>query len=579
MADKKFKTRGDALTGTLVMADDPIQNIIERPTRRTTSFVGPRPAPPTTTTIKKDTTVTPKRLPRTATTTTIKKTAPKAPEATIWDPNSGEKKVIKVGDPIPSGFKIWTGGTATGEEARKAITERLPRKVTEDTSQANGDTGDGGDAGGVGEGRKNVPISEQAQILGFNAEQKLLAGPNREDIRTQKLGDAQAIIDAINENYNRTLQRERLAGEGREGRTRALNISGGLAGSELASTDAIKTEEFNAKRIASFEAERDAKVQNVLNEVRNDTDETFEKRREEFLKDKEDKFQAEKDFLAETKKDALDRVADMAGTGVLADEFKKSNRDVYDNLLNRSGLTEIEFDSMWNAKSKTPVKYQYKELKDGTLLRTGDDGTTKEIGNYSPPDEDVAWNIEPQADGSLYWIKKDDQGEIIDFKKFQSDVKKPGVVRPKSKTTLDKEQFAEGKKEMNKQLISVAGDDNFVSPENYNKAKRAWIAEGYSSEDFDNEYEGFRNPTNQNYDVGGAKAETAFKKAETEKKKAEQKKTETEEKRIAEIDKVWGTTLSARKEGGKSREKIEKELRKKYDGVPADAKNWLDRNF
>jgi len=42
-------------------------------------------------------------------------------QATIWNPNTGEKRVVTIGTPVPSGFQIWTGGTATGQQARQAI--------------------------------------------------------------------------------------------------------------------------------------------------------------------------------------------------------------------------------------------------------------------------------------------------------------------------------------------------------------------------------------------------------------------------------------------------------------------------
>lgn len=42
-------------------------------------------------------------------------------QATIWNPNTAEKKVINVGEAIPTGFSLWTGGTASGQEAQQAI--------------------------------------------------------------------------------------------------------------------------------------------------------------------------------------------------------------------------------------------------------------------------------------------------------------------------------------------------------------------------------------------------------------------------------------------------------------------------
>ncbi len=42
-------------------------------------------------------------------------------KATIWNPNTAEKKVINVGEAIPTGFSLWTGGTASGQQAQQAI--------------------------------------------------------------------------------------------------------------------------------------------------------------------------------------------------------------------------------------------------------------------------------------------------------------------------------------------------------------------------------------------------------------------------------------------------------------------------
>ncbi len=422
-----------------------------------------------------------------------------------------------------------------------------------------------------------------------------IGAPDREQIRTEKLSDAQSVIDSINQSYSRLLAREEIKGEHAEGRTRALNIAGNLGGSDFATAGAMKTEAKNEKIIKSIEAERDSRVQSILNDVKNDTAETFEARRKEFIEQRDDEIEAEKEFQKQTKTDAMDRVEQLAGTDLDLDTFKQSNKEAYDSLLERTGLSEIELDAIWNAKSETPVKYSYKELKDGTLLRTGDDGSTKEMGNYSPPDDDIAWKVETLEGGALYWTKKDEDGDIIDFKKFDTGKKTGGIP---SQSTIDKRTLAEDKKSMTTELSSgvddegkpIIGGDGFVAPGNYSIAKKAWTDQGYSPESFDDEFEGFRDPENPNYSIGGSKAETAFQKAEETKRKealkrteAEQKKVDVKEKKkedkIAEEDKTWGTVLSARKNGGQSREKIEKELTKKYKGVPDGAKSWLDRNF
>jgi len=67
---------------------------------------------------------------------TAKTTQQVGKQATVWNPKTGEKKVINVGDAMPTGFSMWTGGTATGKEAQDAIKNKLPFGMTKDQMEA-----------------------------------------------------------------------------------------------------------------------------------------------------------------------------------------------------------------------------------------------------------------------------------------------------------------------------------------------------------------------------------------------------------------------------------------------------------
>lgn len=41
-------------------------------------------------------------------------------QATLWNPTTGQKMVVKIGSPMPAGYKLWTGGTASGADAMAA---------------------------------------------------------------------------------------------------------------------------------------------------------------------------------------------------------------------------------------------------------------------------------------------------------------------------------------------------------------------------------------------------------------------------------------------------------------------------
>ena len=54
-------------------------------------------------------------------------------------------------------------------------------------------------------------------------------------------------------------------------------------------------------------------------------------------------------------------------------------------------------------------------------------------------------------------------------------------------------------KDMTAQLSTVTGDAGYVSPDDYLKARKAWIDNGYNPTTFDTKMAGFRNPNNPDY--------------------------------------------------------------------------------
>jgi hypothetical protein len=64
-----------------------------------------------------------------------------------------------------------------------------------------------------------------------------------------------------------------------------------------------------------------------------------------------------------------------------------------------------------------------------------------------------------------------------------------------SKTVNEKQAVTD----MTNQLKTVVGPDGFISPDDYTKARNAWIGLGLSPTTFDTKFKGFRNPNNPNY--------------------------------------------------------------------------------
>jgi len=117
------------------------------------------------------------------------------PQATIWNPNTAEKKVIDVGAAIPTGFKLWTGGTATGVQAQQAIIKAAPVLPTTNNISSS-DISNGMNMSGVTPPPKTADLIHET--FANNAQQY---SPQQKDmfgILDQQRTDAQGKIDELN---------------------------------------------------------------------------------------------------------------------------------------------------------------------------------------------------------------------------------------------------------------------------------------------------------------------------------------------------------------------------------------------
>lgn len=58
------------------------------------------------------------------------------------------------------------------------------------------------------------------------------------------------------------------------------------------------------------------------------------------------------------------------------------------------------------------------------------------------------------------------------------------------------------RKAISGELFQVTGNDGFVSPQSYAKAKNNWVGAGYDSKTFDAYFASYRNPGNKDYKIG-----------------------------------------------------------------------------
>lgn len=263
--------------------------------------------------------------------------------------------------------------------------------------------------------------------------------PNEAAIRENVLRQQQARIDAINKVYDDELVKARATAQGRLGETRALGAARGVLGSEFGLQEKAGTEAINQQQEQVIQNQRQREITDVLDRV-----DTISREKYAAESAQVDKNNAEYlNFLGSKQNEARDTIKLLANSGANIEEL---NQEEYKKLIDASGYSPIQLDAFYNAaKPKaSQVKYEYKELKDGTLLRTGDDGSIKELGNYAPPDDSGEWKIQQFDDGTVAWVNSKTkqfetvgaQGQYAKPEKAETDEDMLGGLSKDQRTSL-----------------------------------------------------------------------------------------------------------------------------------------------
>jgi hypothetical protein len=182
--------------------------------------------------------------------------------------------------------------------------------------------------------------------------------PDLEKIRQDKLKAAQAQVDVISQLYDQEQRRTMEANTAQEGRTRALNISAGLAGSEFASTAAMDTEAKGKKALDALANERAAKISAILADAEDKASASYQQQRQQFLTEAG---QAN-DYRKQQQDEARSSVTLLAENGTDLSKLKTSEPDIFKSLMERSGFkSDLEFDSFFNNAKKANDKLTYKD--------------------------------------------------------------------------------------------------------------------------------------------------------------------------------------------------------------------------
>lgn len=242
--------------------------------------------------------------------------------------------------------------------------------------------------------------------------------PSLENIIEEKRRSAQGIIDSINAQFQKTLAAQGEVNEGLNARVKALNIGAGLGGSDFGSAAAAKQEKKNQGAIDLIEAEKAAKINEILTGVDSRASEEYRARREEYIKSLGDDLDRLREAKNEDRTRAKESIAGLASAGVSIDKLKSTDPDTYKTLLEEYGGSQIDLESAWNAAlpDDQKVKYETQIIRgsngNAVVLRYGVNPRTgtidkKEYDLGSSYDDYKGADMTETADGVIYRKNKD----------------------------------------------------------------------------------------------------------------------------------------------------------------------------
>lgn len=187
------------------------------------------------------------------------------------------------------------------------------------------------------------------------------AAVDEEKIRADAADRAQSIVNAINKQFEPIFAEQTRQNEQNNKRTRAINISGGLQGSDFASTEAIRSEERGTKANKMLQMEKEARIAEILSKADDRASQEIAQKRNEFRQDTAT-YNAERRQMAE---DARRDAEVLASSGVSLEKLKQQEPDTYQKLLSQTGMnSDLAFDAYFNSKkpAAAQTKYQFETI-------------------------------------------------------------------------------------------------------------------------------------------------------------------------------------------------------------------------
>lgn len=262
-------------------------------------------------------------------------------------------------------------------------------------------------AQGVYEPTGRPILDANGQPVGGSAIDQYYAGlntkaPTYEELRDQERKAMQAQIDVINEYYGGEMSRLKQKGLGQLNQTSSIAVGAGLAGSPFQQAQEEKTKQYNTQEEAALRARQSAEVAQAMGLADGRAIQRAQLEMNQANMNRTEYITHLKDLQT----DARTSFVNFAKSGKTA--LKDLSDEQLKKLMADTGLDQLSLESMYNANlpAAQKVDYDYIQTKNDDLIRTGSDGSIKNMGNYSPPDDSGGWVIKDMGKAGMAWVNE-----------------------------------------------------------------------------------------------------------------------------------------------------------------------------
>lgn len=189
---------------------------------------------------------------------------------------------------------------------------------------------------------------------------------------------AQGSIDVIEGRRDRLISEDIESGRQLSGRQRALNVGGGLSGSDFATAGAQKVDTAVAKSISERKSFAESQVQDVLGGIATRSSEQFQNERATFLSSAKDRLDLIEEFNTNVRTQAKTDIGALVTNGLTVDDVKAQEPETYTQLLEDVGGSE-ELLNAFFASAVPPENVLFEDTVNGRFIQIiqDEDGTQR----------------------------------------------------------------------------------------------------------------------------------------------------------------------------------------------------------